>query len=301
MDQRAREQFEFLGHRSAVYALAPLPGKGKFLSAGGDGQVIKWDLDRRDRGEVIARVDEAVFMLHVLPKLELLVIGTASGMLHVIDLVQRAEVRAYKVHDRGIYAAAAMREDTLAISAGDGTLSLWRATVKGSLDLYRQLPISDAKLRGVTYLPDLRSLAIADGNGPIHVLEDTDWNEKWTLPGHEGGTLCTAWHPARSVLLSGGKDGHLRLWKLDGQGEASLALPAHRSAIYQVAFDRSGALFATASRDRTVKIWDAIHLEVLHRSERIGHGHTHSVNALIHVDGCWISGGDDGRVQVTMA
>ncbi|MEX2379534.1 MAG: WD40 repeat domain-containing protein, partial [Vicingaceae bacterium] len=75
---------------------------------------------------------------------------------------------------------------------------------------------------------------------------------------------------------------------------------AHYWAIYDIAFSPNGKLFATASRDKTVKIWDAESTKVLKRFE--GHkdqAHSHSVNKLLWLNqNQLLSTGDDGSVKL---
>jgi len=55
------------------------------------------------------------------------------------------------------------------------------------------------------------------------------------------------------VLASGYGDRKIRLWDTS-TGVALRILEGHGDMIYQVAFDSSG-LLASASRDKTVKLW----------------------------------------------
>ena len=77
------------------------------------------------------------------------------------------------------------------------------------------------------------------------------------------------------------------------------SIPAHNYAIYDIAFDPTGNYFATASRDKSVKIWDYNSLSVLERLEgNDGKGHINSVNKLLWLeDGTLLSAGDDRAVQ----
>jgi len=133
------------------------------------------------------------------------------------------------------------------------------------------------------------------------------FNELHTLPAHQvaaapgvdasaTGATALALHPQKPVLVSGGKDGHLRTWRTDQGFGALLELPAHKASIYRIAFSPDGNLMATASRDKTAKLWDASTLAPVGRLDRSAGGHTHSVNALLWCGATLITAGDDRRI-----
>ena len=64
--------------------------------------------------------------------------------------------------------------------------------------------------------------------------------------------------------------------------QPSQSIPAHNYAIYSIVFSPDGKYFATASRDKTIKIWDANNLNVLSRINKESFdGHINSVNKLM--------------------
>jgi WD40 repeat protein len=92
----------------------------------------------------------------------------------------------------------------------------------------------------------------------------------------------------------------LNIWSVENY-ELIKSIPAHNWAIYDIVFSPDATLFATASRDKTVKIWDAKTYQVLKRITKLNfEAHTHSVNKLI-----WstyrnylVSVGDDKMVMI---
>ena len=97
-----------------------------------------------------------------------------------------------------------------------------------------------------------------------------------SLTGHAGGCYAAMWHPKKEALMSGGRDGHVRVWGKDG--EEILAFPAHEGAIYRMAMTQ-GKLW-TASRDKTVKSWSMDDLSPLQKITFKNGGSNGGINAL---------------------
>jgi WD40 repeat protein len=293
----------FKGHRGPVYALIAGDAPRTFLSGSGDGLVVRWDLDRPDEGRPIAKVEQAVFSL--LRTGPLLLIGTEGGDLHVVDHAQGRELHRFTVHRRGLFRMMVLDDQRVVCAGGDGSLSIWQWSMKDApvFRLLRQIPLVEEKLRDLAVDPSGRLLAVACGDGSVRVLDTALFNEHQTLNAHPGdaevpaGTTSVAFHPSKPVLLSGGKDGHLRVWDLANYARLLLALPAHKGSIYRMAFGPGGTKLATASRDKSAKVWDALSLDPVQRLDRLHGGHTHSVNDVLWTGlDTLVTAGDDRMV-----
>lgn len=276
-------------HAGAIYAIAPL-GDGAVLSGGSDGMVFAWDRERPDEVRAVAKAPSPV--LAILPHGDLLHIGTSAGELIIIDLGAKRPAQQVLAHGKGIYAITGVGQDHFACAGGDGVLSIWDRTGSTGYTRQRMIPMCDAKLRGLATSTSNDHLAVACGDGTVRVLDTTRYNEVATFAGHSGGANTVAFHPSRSALVSGGKDGYLRVWDLRSDHREVMAIAAHRSTIYGIAFDVQGLLCASVSRDKTVKLWDATTLDPIAR----GTAHSHSVNALCWQAGELFTGGDDRRL-----
>ena len=294
------------GHKGPVYTLCKAPGSNAFYSGSGDGSLVRWQIGSID-GEVVARAEEAVFASLVFAD-ALLFIGTEAGAVHVIDLQSGREIHHFTVHRKGIFRFLDIGLGRVACAAGDGSLSIWKVqqgTDRWHVELFRQIPLIEEKLRDLEISADRERLVIAGGDGHLRILETGQFNELVNIEAHTGaisprvanGASSVIFHPSKPVLISGGKDGHLRSWRTDRKLELLHEIPAHKGAIYQIAFVPTGALCATCSRDGTIKLWDAQTFDPLIRLDRAMHGHTHSVNSILWMDRFLVSASDDRSIR----
>lgn len=285
------------GHTSAVYSLIHAAEAGKFYAGASDGLVSLWDAEAGESLPFLVKVGKPVFSL-CLNEAHLL-IGQNEGGMHVIDLGSRKELRLLKYHERGIFAMERIGTEKLLLSAGgDGRLCVM------DMDDYRlvhTIQLSAMKLRCIAVSRDESYTLVGSSDGSLTLLDSRYFNELQRIKGHEGGVYCIK-QLNDDTWISGGRDAHLRIWRKQGDSLLqSEAIPAHNFAIYSLALSQHGGRIATASRDKSVKVWDTADLNSPQRlSLKQGAGHSHSVNAvLISPTGDRvISAGDDRKIMV---
>lgn len=286
---------EMSGHAGPVYQVAFGRSEGMVLTASGDQFIAEWNPQLGRASNFAVKLEQPCFSLAYLNRLNTLIAGTGNGGIHVIDLTKKAEIHHLKVHEKGVFAFLDLPEHGLFISGGgDGSICIWNPQ---SWKLLRQLPVGSNKIR--QFLVHEDRLYAASSDGGIYVFDLPWFNLLSVLPGHEGGSYSLCLHPSKPLLISGGKDAHLRFWHFESLKEVR-NIPAHNFGIYAIKANPSGRLVATASRDKSIKLWHSDTFEPGGRIHRpVFAGHTHSVNDLTWLnEEELLSVGDDRKLIV---
>ena len=210
-----------------------------------------------------------------------MIIGKTSGDLHIIELEDKVESHFIKYHNSPIFAIHYVPSFRyLIVGDGEGILSVWNTD---NWKLLIAIPFNLGKIRDISTGLTQDEIVIATQSGQIKRLELNYFNEIECDYQHNDGVNTLLIHPMNNNLLfSAGKDGLLKIWKLKNN-EASISLPAHYSAIYRLLTVNNGENFITASRDKSIKIWNSKDLKVNTKLERIAGGHSRSVNDLAKI------------------
>jgi WD40 repeat protein len=295
------------GHRAAVYALAPGKDVRHFLSAGGDGWVAEWNLDAPDSGQLAASVETQIFSLCAL-NANRLVAGNMNGGVHWIDRESPDKSLNIQHHKKGVYDIAAAG-GWVFTAGGDGILTRWDSEKGRTLESFQ---LSNQALRAVSFSEKRNELAVGASDNSIYLLDSETFELKTTLKNaHSNSVFTLAYSPDSRQLLSGGRDAMLRVWDFENSQSltprSALLAPslspltpkeaAHLFTVNHIVFSPDGKLFATASRDKTLKIWDSQTFQLLKVADTMRHGgHINSVNRLLWLPDCLVSCSDDRTV-----
>ena len=285
------------GHRAALYALAPGCDERHFLTGGGDGWLVEWNLDDPENGRLVASIEGRVFSLCRLPNQNRVVAGNMTGGVHWLDLDDPARTRNVQHHlNKGVF-------DILAVgpwvftAGGDGLLTRWDAATGRAME---SLQLSGQALRSLAFSEQRGELAVGASDRAIYVLDTQTFELKNTIhQAHGSSVFAVSWSPAGGWLVSGGRDALLKAWD-SARGFALVQdLPAHWYTINNMARSPDGRWLATASRDKTVKIWDATTFALLKVLDSAKYeGHVNSVNRLLWLPAGLVSCSDDRTAKV---
>jgi WD40 repeat protein len=283
-----QKRFDLAGHDGSVYCLSTSGLPGIVLSGAAEGVVGAWNIVSGQPSALSIRTGSAVFSMA--EHQGKLLLGLMNGHLHVIDIQRRVELRQLVRHSKTVYALVHAYGHWYS-GGGDGVINQWSA----DFDLLRSVRLSHKKIRAIAPIPDTGELAVACGDGRIYLLDGATLSDGGFLQHHDGGVNALCY--SGGTLISGGWDGHFYVWT---DRTLQQRLPVHNFAIYAIVAQPGGHILASASRDKTIKLWDRQTFAPLGRLDHAEHGgHRLSVNTLLWADGSTlVSSGDDRRVLV---
>ena len=297
---------ELNGHQGSVYTLEEAMEPQLIFSGSSDRAAALWDLNKNEPTGFGAHFPAIVFSLCYIHENNLLLAGTSSGSLHVIDLNKKEEIKILQLtepgtnqHIPGIFDIKFHQpKGEVYCAGGDGSLSVCDL---GSLKLVKMKRLCTEKVRSIEINAKKNEIVVGCGDGTIHVFELDSHKEKVKFDAHKLSVNAAVYTPSGKYLISGGRDAHLRVWDAEDSFKLAKVIPAHNFAVYSIVFSPDGKYFATASRDSSIKIWDTVSFELIKviNKEKF-QSHKSSINKLL-----WstyknqlISSGDDRNIMV---
>lgn len=185
----------------------------------------------------------------------------------------------------------------IATASQDGTVKLWDLEGK---QIKSFSAANNAKFWGISFSPKGQILAAASTDGTVRLwrLNGKDIEEVEPLKVSKGWVWDISFSPDGQVLASADSSGTVKLWQFDGdkfnpdpiyQIKAHDQVKGKDQEIHKINFSPDGKFLATASIDKTAKLWrfDGQKIEFL----RTLKGHTDSL--------CDVTFSPDSRIIAT--
>jgi WD40 repeat protein/serine/threonine protein kinase len=290
-EEAGEEYLTFHGHRAGVRCLAYRPDGCYLASAGDDKVVLIWDAQTGRELRQLAGDTGVVTSLAFSCRGERLALGTqrlkvwdtttwqelvvltglrhavsfsrddrylaSSGIDYSVKLLNRTThqvLRTLRDHHWGIFALAFSPDScTLASASADGSVRLWDVATGEEIPAPRLR--HPGVITSVAWRPDGRRLVSAGQDGTVTVWDTASWQEVRTFHG-TSAVLSAAWSPDGRRLAWGSTNATIQVAD-PASGAILRTLRGHTSWVTGVAFSPDGLWIASASLDRTVKIWKA--------------------------------------------
>lgn len=287
----------FSGHRDCVYTLEASNRAEICFSAGADGLVVEWNLAKPDIGKLLARVPSSVYAMRFHTASKQLWIGQNYEGIHVIDIESRQIVKSMKLSKALIFDIQ-FHENFAFVAGGDGVISVIDIE---NWSFKKHLKVAETSVRSITINPKKKEFAGGFSDNYIRVFSLDDFSLKHSFEAHYNSVFCVRYSPDFSLLFSGSRDAHLKIWDVDKKYELKQDIIAHTFAINDIGFEKNGTIFATCSMDKSIKLWQTENgklLKVLDRARYAGHGT--SINRLLwsSFDNQLLACSDDKTISV---
>ncbi len=284
-----RERMITLTHQHGVCAAAFLPGGRALATASWDKTVCLWDAEGRQLATPIRHPDDPC-CLAARPDGLRLATGCDDARLRVWEVPAPDAATATLRHPTRVNALALSPDGRRMVTAtSDDAVCLHEGGRRTAV-----LPIG-AVCVAAAFSADGGLLALGCLDGGVHFIDVENVASMGEPLWFESEVASVAWSPGGTLAI-GCKDPEHRVTLWDGFGKPLRHLSGHRRKVAGLAWSPDGSLLASASWDRTVRLW-RVGAETSHVAT-MTHGDL-AQSVSFSPDGALLaSGGDDYTCRV---
>jgi WD40 repeat protein len=245
----------FRGHNGGIKSIAYVPGENEFYTSGYDGQVLKWNTDGRDQTYQVIYTDAAIVeVLAISPDASWLACGSGSSSIRMIPLSDNNTGYELKGHTGKIKSLVFSYDGDYLYSASlDGKVLKWDLAARTSQDV----TTGEMRITSIDISSNGNYLAGINSQGNVIVWDPENITENFRIETATRNIKVIRFKPDENILAIGDVNGNLELWDVATRRKIS-DVKAHDAQINDIRFNPVLNQMATASNDKSVKIYNNI-------------------------------------------
>lgn len=267
----------FSGHRGPIYSLEEGREAHFIYSAGSDGWLVQWNLQKPDVGKVLAHIDGTVYCMKLDRSTDILWVGQNFEGIHGILPSDQNRVFSILMPQKSIFDICFLGNQVW-IGHDHGLITV---VDKESQQVLKHIKAGEKSARRICVIGENR-LAIGFSDGFIRIFnQQFELENAWLA--HDLSVFSLVFDPISHSLFSVGRDAMIKSWSMEVPSNSLIKeVAAHIYAIHDFVLSPNKQFFASASMDKTIKIWNSSDLTLLKVIDAPRYGsHKNSVNKLI--------------------
>jgi WD40 repeat protein len=267
------------GHNACVWSVAFHPA-GQILATAGEDNTIKlWDLETGCCLQTLEGHQQWVKAIGFSPEGRILASGSFDQTVRLWDIHTKVCLMTLQGH-AGVVTSVAFspKGEQLASGSYDQSVKIWDVDTGKCLDTLEK---HTNRIWSVAFHPQGHLIASGGDDHAARVWELQTGQCTKTFQGHSNAVYGIAHSWQQNLLASGHEDQTIKLWDVNLNAPQSLkvdlqpfrVLHGHSNRIFSVTFSPNGQFLASASADRTIKLWNP---------------HTGQCLKTLHGHGSWV-------------
>lgn len=292
------------GEPPSLASLAISPD-GRFVAIGSaDGTVRLWDLTSGHRLQLLRsrlhlRTGHAALVSHLAYSADggLLAAGHLDGSIDLWEPATGFELEVRPKHD-GVVTGLAFTPDgsTLVSGSHDKTLKLWEVGALVAGEARRRLVRQPAEVTTMVLSADGSQVVSGHTNRVLRVQDVASGRLVASLHGHTAAPSAVDLAPDGDVIASGGRDGWVRLFRLDTKAELR-RWEGHQRSVTGIRVLADGRHLASVAQEGAITIWNVAEEDAIVRLP-LRQGEAAAALALVPRTGLMVCGLADGRFRI---
>jgi WD40 repeat protein len=256
------------GHENNIRAMVTRKASKHIYTAGGEGKILRWSYDNnawKSEDLVGGRENRLITSMDVSPDENWMIVGgnfnssnPDANFVELYDLRNMSAGAKLIQGFKGEVGDLIFAADSKGFYARDNE---GHSVHYCDLNTVKEVITSKDKIRDIALSPDGSKLATAVdniGKGTLGVWDTKSFTQTSTYENQRAGLYAVNFHPDGNQIMIGDANG---LVKIIMGGLVVRELSGHTSTIQVIDMNHGGTFMATASRDKTVRLWNLKNLK----------------------------------------